>query len=111
MNNETSRLPIPTTFVGHDAPCSDNDKLMVLLVDAVRNTTSELTRQLERGKQEIESASADLRNGLRLNRCGILQSTGIEIDKLVAQRQDAIDTLVKAAYHLGYAEPTADLLK
>jgi len=107
---DTSRNPIPTTFV-FGSKGSEHDKLMFVLVEAVRHTTSELRRHLDRGKRDIEQAILELDNDLTLNSCGILQSTGTSIDQLVAQRHDAIKTLTQAAYHLGYETPTPDLWK
>ena len=89
----------------------DTDRLMESLIHEVRDSERELRRHLERGKQEIERAMTDLDEGMMLNSCGVLQSTGTEIDKLVAQRHDRITALIKTAFHLGYDRPTTDLWK
>jgi hypothetical protein len=106
---DTSRKTIPSIDNPH--PFTDNDKLMMELVDVVDRTTFQLDRTLSHAKDTIERAQHDLANDMTLNSCGILQSTGIEIDKLVAQRHQAINALITAAFHLGYEEPTSALVR
>ena len=114
---DTSRKAIPNLdtlgvpYGSDKQPLTDNDKLMMELVDVVYRTTFELERSLSHAKDTIERAQKDLANDMTLNSCGILQSTGTEIDKLVAQRHQAINALIKAAFHLGYEEPTSALRK
>jgi len=110
MNKETSNTrQIPTLDTADFANFTPADRLMYELADNYMRRTDELKSNLQMAVKHIERAQEDLDSGLTLNGCGILQSTGTEIDKLVARRQDAINALMKAAYNLGYETPQASL--
>ena len=100
MKKRFKPLPTPRT-----KNTDGSDKLISELLYQVRYAEQELGRELERAKGDIERAQDDLNDGLTLNPLGVLHSTGSNIDKIVMRRQQAIDALVKAMYHLGYDRP------
>jgi hypothetical protein len=99
MTKTLKPLPTPRTK-NPDA----RDKLIRELLYQVHYAEQELERELERAKRDVERAQDDLKKGLTLNSLGVLQSTG-NVDKIVMRRQQAIDALVKAVFHLGYERP------
>ena len=100
MTKTLKPLPTPRTK-NPDA----RDKLIRELLYQVHYAEQELERELERAKRDVERAQDDLKKGLTLNPLGVLQSTGPNVDKIVMRRQQAIDALVKAVFHLGYERP------
>ena len=112
MANNSNR-PIPTKFsdfVVKDMESKECTEEMLLrdLNNNFLETRKELIAELERAQREIEGALKGVKLFCSLNRHGILQGTGTNIDKLAAQYMHAAEVEKVVAHSLGFAKPSTD---
>jgi hypothetical protein len=88
------------------------ERLLEMMNDNVLRVRKLLIIRLERGKDICDTALKNLRNGKQrsspLNELGEMQSMGSDIDALCGRLHEVMGAESKAAYALGFEEPSTD---
>tara|TARA_R110000824_G_scaffold53800_2_gene148611 strand:+ start:3283 stop:3669 length:387 start_codon:yes stop_codon:yes gene_type:complete len=112
-NMKTSKKAIPTNIsdiskIDPDSKEGKEAMLMFYSNDEFLDTRKELVESLERAQRECGYALEAIKKGYGINSAGILQSTGVNIDKLSSQYMRDAQRERNLAHALGFQAPSRE---